>query len=89
MTRTNLITANKCSTIVIFAVVYCSASSRYPRGRRRSWEVFRCVPIGRTYTHNALAFDAKPAAAFPAWRDCGTGGPIKHVAPTLAEVLRV
>ena len=47
------------------------------------------VDIGRTHTHCALALDAKAATAFPARRDCGTGDPIRHVAPTLTEVLRL
>ena len=44
------------------------------------------VPIGRIRAHYALAFDAKAAIAFPARRDRRTGGPIKHLAPTLTEV---
>ena len=45
------------------------------------------VDIGRTHTHYELALDAKAATAFPARRESGTGGPTRHVAQTLTEVL--
>ena len=47
------------------------------------------VDIGRTHTHYELALDAKAAIAFPARRDRGIDSQIRHIAPTLTEVLRL
>ena len=43
------------------------------------------MAIGRISTHYALVLDAKAAIAFPARRECGTGGPTRHVAQTLTK----
>ena len=47
------------------------------------------MAIGRTYTHYASPLDAKALTGFRARRYRGTGGPIRHVAPTLTELLRL
>ena len=72
MTRTNLITANKCSAIVFLQwfTVLPRVATRVG-GDDHGWR--DVVPIGRIRTHYALALDAKAAIAFPARRDRRTG----------------
>ena len=47
------------------------------------------MAIGGTHPHYALPWDAKALTGFRTRRYRGTGGPIRHVALTLTEVLRL